>query len=456
MATKSLSTYKEELGIICERNGFTGVITEMLKNVLSYAIYEDQYNIMVANNELDPDKATNINDVIDYAMSRLYSVYRGQNPIITLQLKSTIQGSISKYQQLWSGNGFQIFALDEVNNIMVGDEFTINCIVSTKLEVIQASEDDIDVFYVDFSQAKDVSENFLLRATETIDWIDQTITKSTVDRVDKGYVQQVTSYDYGIRFYFNEEKESRNLQTYELQYFPYYGQDINPDDIQRMKINGFEIIQKSIQSHIEREGLNDGIGDKARSNINSQGTIRSNEDMLSMFNTLFADKVNSSTMIVTGNKSPEGYSLKTNSIYIFYAPKSESNDIKQSELVPYINAMTPYIPCKTTVINGVISTEAVKPLIVEKATTTTASITVEVFGSTSISTQAIFDYLNSLQNKVNLSISIYQLMAEINSLAVTGYSIVKLTKDGKDAIELNLKKNEYLKWQNVSVNLNNR
>lgn len=453
-STKSLSTYKSELRTIAERNGFGGVVTELLINMLSYAIYEDQTNILVASNEANPDKATEINNLIDFALSRLYSVYRGQNPILQVPMVSAVQTSIKKYDQLWAGKGFNVYALEDKNDIRIGDSITLRCIVAESIYSVDAEESNIDEYYIDFNLS-DVSEEFELKATETVNYDPVNCTKNIQVMMEPGeglyYALQCTSYNYGVRFYFPDPKDSRNLQSYRLRYVPYYNKNIAIEDLKSFNINGFDIDKSSIiiNQYIEREGVNDGIGEKAKMNLNALGSIRSNDDLLAIFNQMFYDKVASSSFEITGTNSSEGDSQ--GNIIIYYAPRSEDQpSITSQEIEKFKSTMLPYIPCTSSMDSeGTVITEPIKPLKIEKGTKVSSPITVDLCLDSDISTQAVSDYLHTLERKLGAKLDIYAMMAEINALSDS----IKYSKVTIGDIE-NLKITEYLIWSSIIINVN--
>lgn len=460
-STKSLSTYKSELRTIAERNGFGGVVTEFLINMLSYAIYEDQSNVLVATNEVNPDKATDINDIIDFALSRLYSVYRGQNPILTVPMVSAVQTSIKKYDQLWTGKGFNVYSLEDRNDIRVGDKFTLKCIVAESIFTVDAEESNIDAYYIDFN-LHDVSEEFVLEATETIDYNPVEVTKNIQTLMEPGeglyYALQCTSYNYGIRFYFPDTKDSRNLQAYRIKYVPYYNKGIDAVDLKSFNINGFDIDKTKIiiNQHIEREGVNDGIGEKAKMNLNALGSIRSNDDLLAIFNQMFYEKVASSSFEITGIQFNEDRTqiLDQGNIIIYYVPRvGDRSLITDQEIADFKNAMLPYIPCKSSMsTDGTIITEPIKPLKIKKGEEVQYPVIVDLYLDSDIDTIEISDYLHTLERKLGTQLDIYAMMAKINSLSdAIRYNRVRVSGSNTHRY---LENNQYLIWSNITINVN--
>lgn len=465
MSTKSLSTYKSELETITKRHGFSGVTTNYLISMLSYAIYEDQYNIMVANNELNPEKATDFNDVIDFAMSRMYKVYRGMNPLITVKLTAALDRDINRFDLLWAGKGFQVYSLQDYLDIKKDDTLFINCIVAKSLESVEAKEDDMDEYFIDFG-LKNVSETFILEATESVTFEEVGTTTSIQQLVDNAIPMQMTSYDYGIRFYFKDPKAERNMLTYKLTYFPYYDSDISENDLKGFNINGFDIIEKNITAHTQRDDITSGIGEKAKMNLNAMGVIRSNDDLLAVFNQMFQDKVKDSSFLLTdGSGTNPDEDSPSGNLLIYYVPKDPNNLISNDELASYYEAMTPYIPCKSTVMDdGTVVEDAIKPLKVVVASGIPFQIVVNLHLSASIDTQPVYDLLYGYEGKINIKLSVYNIIAAINALSpyisynksvIYDVNLLQSVVDPNDAIveEIELEKSQYLSWTNVTVNV---
>lgn len=451
MSTKSLSNYKDELKVIADRHGFSGTVTDFLINILSYSIYENQFNIMVASNEVDPEKAMNINSVIDYAISKMYSVFRGQNPMINFRVKSKVFKSIAKYDQLCSGKGWNVYSLDEIPEINIGQEVVIRGIVAKSLIKKEITpSDEMETYYIDFHET-DVSSHFLLEATESATFEEVKTTKSILKMVDEKLPMEMTSYDYGIRFYFSSTKEDRVQMSYRLSYFPLFSKDIDMEDIKKLKINGLDIEDTSFLGHIAKEGLNDGIGVKARLSSHADGSIKSNSDILSVFNELFQSKVKSSTILMTGvdhENSTQG------NIIVYYAPKDPDNLIRSTELNSFYDAMTPYIPCKTVVNSDNTSSEvAVKPLLIVVADKVLFNAKITVFTKSSVSRESIYNIMNSNEYKVGLHVSIYQILADINAVSGVAYAMIQVESSGVLLEEINMPPDKYLSWSDINLEI---
>lgn len=435
MNIKSLSTYNQEAKIIAERFGFSGAVVDFICSIISYGIYEDQMNLLTATNELNPDKATRINNVIDYAISRMYSVYRGSNPKLRLKIKATTTSSIARNAQLWSGKGFNVYSLMDLNMIK-GQSYLLDCIISTSLNEVEAKEDMHSAFSLDFNLS-DVSEDIQLFQAKTNYWEECNISKVMSDLTDKNIPLQVTSYNYGIRFYFKESRSERQSIAYKILYYPYYDEDILMEDLAKFNVNGFEVDDLTIINRQPREGLNDGIGDKSRGNLLSEGKIRSNTDILNIFNTYFSEKVLSSSMEITAS-----------SITIYYVPR---NGLEISNINEFLIYMTPYLPCYTTLDpSGKVTYNPIKPLNPVKANKVSASIDVSIKSANNIDLTPVYEYLDSLTNKLGILLDTYEISTKIAQLIDVSY--VKSYINGLSATSSNkLRNNQYLEWKSINL-----
>lgn len=180
---KSLSTYKLELTEIAARLGYSGIVVDMITSLLAYSIHENDFNNMIRANEMDPDKSTRINNIIDFAISRMYSIYRGTNPKILLTIRADLYQQLTKHQLIWSGKGFNVYNLTEVN-LSKDQEYTIECIVATSMESIESTSEMRHPFFIDFS-TKDVSEDVSLYQSIASDWEEMEFSKVMMDLTDK-------------------------------------------------------------------------------------------------------------------------------------------------------------------------------------------------------------------------------------------------------------------------------
>lgn len=110
---KSISQYKSELDKLAQSYGLKGVVTDYMTSILAYAIYEQSLNQQVIANELNPDTASNINSKIGYALRHLYSVFRGHNARVTLNITTVLSKSYKRGDILFQGSGWE---LDVVNS----------------------------------------------------------------------------------------------------------------------------------------------------------------------------------------------------------------------------------------------------------------------------------------------------------------------------------------------------
>lgn len=389
MNIKSLSQYRSELQEITQRSGLSGNVTNYLINVLAYSLYQDMMNKMTLINESDPDKAMNINSQIDYAIQRLYSVYRGRNNIVTLNLKALSAKSVNKYDIMMSGKGWNMYAMDSITSLTQDSTFTLECMIAPALNEIDAEVDNIHTYYVDFP-VSNVSENYELLSSDITGNEEYNVTPagtSVSDLIDLATPVQVTYYDYGLRIYFRDAIES--TQRFRLRYFEYDPRDMTLDDFSKINIPGFEVMDLQLSHYIERAGIDSGIGTLAKKNLIIQTRVRSITDLTDAFDQMFFTKSLASN-----------FELEGDTIVLYYIPKDPENLITDDELAEFKTRFQYYI-------NNEVKLEV--------ATSRNYYADITVYSSTPLDKDAIYALFDNESYKLGSSINRFQLIAQINA-----------------------------------------
>lgn len=99
---------------IAENNNLTGESVDLLIDLIAYAMYTEQFNIMTAIQENNLSTAKLMNSKIRSCMNVMYPVYRGRNARVKLLINTTQYLNKSKFDVLYSSNTFKLYAEDSL------------------------------------------------------------------------------------------------------------------------------------------------------------------------------------------------------------------------------------------------------------------------------------------------------------------------------------------------------
>lgn len=120
-----LSEIKRTLSSIASEHGLSGVSVELAKDLLAQAIYYSKVNCITLINNNSIDLSNNINTMIQYALSNLYPIYRGDNArIILWGFFSSSDVNIPRGTLVFSSKNFNLYAAHDICPT-VSDEITI-------------------------------------------------------------------------------------------------------------------------------------------------------------------------------------------------------------------------------------------------------------------------------------------------------------------------------------------
>ena len=334
---------KNELGEILTENGFRGPVAELLKSVCATTYYNILSKCISISRENLMDSAVNYNSLIALALKRMYSVFRGTNPRLTLTGKSNKLQVLKRGTLVYSGNEFN-FYVESDTELPVNKLTEIPLIASPEYrELTKVSNP--NNYYIEFRE-NNLSEDFILymQFNQEGDSISTrcNTTTSLREHISQGTILEMTIQDWGVRFYETAlsdknvmlsvfkylEDGNRIVEDWLSDHLTYEGDNISVDA--SFTITGFTFqslfmktddIGNIIGYQSPRETKKD-IKNHYSYQINTLALIRSNSDFLETFNHKFMSYIFDS-FVEAYNSS---YELP-NIAYTSRVPKTDSYPI---------------------------------------------------------------------------------------------------------------------------------
>jgi hypothetical protein len=86
---RSIDSYKNSIKKIASDLEITGDHVELLSSILAYSLYTNEINLLRYTNELSLYNSNFLSSKIIQSVDKMYSVYRGMNPVIELTFHTT-------------------------------------------------------------------------------------------------------------------------------------------------------------------------------------------------------------------------------------------------------------------------------------------------------------------------------------------------------------------------------
>lgn len=423
---------KTELSKIVKENGFKGPVAELLISVCATTYYNILSKCISISRENIMDSAANYNSLISLAMKRMYSVFRGTNP------KLTLTGSSSKLQVLkrgtlvYSGTDFNLYVESDIE-IPVNKEVNIPLVAAPDFKEISKVTNP-NAYFIEFRE-DNLSEDFILYKQNDQEG-DNTSTKcetttSLREHISEGTIFELTIQDWGVRFY---EKGLEDMNVM-LSVFKYLDngdqlvQDFLTDKLRSdgekvvfedtFTIKGFTFKYLTITEDTDgnvigyqspRESKQD-IKNHYSYQINTVSLIRSNSDFLEVFNQMFI-KYLFDSFCETYNSSSEitnvAYTSRTPKIdsypltVIYYSPRSKNSFISDVMMQEFTEAVKYY---------AVGNTLCACPGEVKSL-----DVVITLVKNTDSAIDDINEILSNYDGKFHKTLSILGLQSEINKL----------------------------------------
>jgi hypothetical protein len=442
---KTREEIRDELKKIAKDSNLQGTAVDFLISITSTAYYNALLNTITINKESNSDTLANINSAITLAAERMYSVFRGYNPKISIRAQFTEYHIFRRGDEVCDMGDYKLFVLKDT--IVSPNDYTeVPLIAST--EYITYENNNIGLKYFSEFITEDIS-------SDTIFYINDREIDTTVDfrtHLIEGIPFELTISDFGVRIYFTPETTTKlgrsygengfSIQNVGISGFKYvedidftnlkesdFNLKVNYDSSSSFYINISDSL--SPEGYIESQGLlresRDQIIANFKTQINSIGVIRSNTDLLDIVKEGFKNRI-----LDCSYEYPNG---NATSIIYYYIPKVDSL-LSQEEFQTFINSKISYF-----IFDSVVPKVANKKFITFNALIRT--------DNRENADKEIRLILSKLENKFNQNKRVTEVIAEIlkitNVLELKEFSVTdsegkelnSFTTDNKSYIIIN-------------------
>ena len=86
---RSIDEYKASIGKLASDLQIQGDHVTILTNMIAYALYTNELNLLRYTKEQSLTNSNFLSSKIQHAMDRMYSVYRGKNPVVEVKFYAT-------------------------------------------------------------------------------------------------------------------------------------------------------------------------------------------------------------------------------------------------------------------------------------------------------------------------------------------------------------------------------
>jgi hypothetical protein len=341
-----------DLRAIALNNNYKGEAVEMIIDLLTYSLYNEQVQIVNAIRESSISTAYSINSKIAQSMGVMYSVYRGKNPTVKFRFINNTLLSYNKLGLIYKSNSVRVYSDSTVviqpsidNSICTLSGILCSTDKYTSTKTITES----DRYYVDAeiddSILTDLSEDIKV----SINNVEYPTTRSFYDHMhtpiesngslDKLFI--LTIPGYGIRVYkkgYIDDSGSpvgyfKINDTITIECLKYTTlSSLNSDELKSMSIQGTELVNFDASDNQTYKGikLNNEVSrendDSILYNANYYSRIQSNilskSDVNVLFTEYFIEYVYSSA-----NEFIKGSDSSKDSMTIYYILKNGSVSI---------------------------------------------------------------------------------------------------------------------------------
>lgn len=371
----SRESIKEELQLIAKNHELKGESVDLQVDLLSYCLFHEQLEISNTARELSISSAVLINSKIELGMDRMYSVYRGNNPIVTLNMLSNSFIKADKLGLLYESSSFYVYAADPLNlTPTVGDSDGVRhpiqvqgILCKSEKIVASATVDKSNKYYIDLKidghLCNNLSEDIVVKIGIEGDMKEYKTTRFFPDHAKSVEPDELifvlTIPDFGIRLFKKGFFNVDDTVVAEVLTYTEFD-ELNQDELDKILIPGTELVEgeaypsgRSFLDNVPRENAK-----SLQYNSNFAGRVNHEIQSCSDVNYLFQEiniaKVLNSSYI---------YNDDTNSIDIYYIPKLPSNPLTALEISNFIKNYKSYFITMDMVIS--LGTKYIVPIFID-------------------------------------------------------------------------------------------
>lgn len=444
---------------IADNYKMRGEAVEMAVELVTYALFHEQVAIANTAKEMSLTDATLMDSKIAQCANVMYSVYRGRCPIVRLNLHFIAKVNKSKFDTLYEGNTFNLYASHPITETPDGSDDSTKQVeaIMSKFDLIDRTYDITKDNYMGLeitddngNTVNDISDDIIvqvLQKNEGMDSEPEWVEEYAVTRIFSDHCKSfgtnemifaLTIPGFGVRLFKKGNFTiGTSVRVKAVVYTPLSA--INTDALKRISISGatlmesrrmeddpdnpserMEVVTPAVEynGEIERPDV-DSLPYLANYAGRVSHQIQSNSDVNYFFSEVFVDRVMSSTFRFFkkgsvlpdnyGNIPEEGVSAGEDCLYIWYIKRKNAQSISDNEGTQFANAYGAYF------LNGNI--------IIEEATEIKVKLSLDVvLDSTETISEDVEAILESdFNNKLGSTLNKELLRARISKLSHLSY-----------------------------------
>lgn len=250
---------KEDLQSIAKDYGYQGEALNIIVDLLTYAIFHEQFDFLNTSRELSLDQATLMNSKIQRCIDVLYAVYRGRNPRIWVNVQFDGPVHRNKFDQLFDSNTFKIYAANQIDGWPDGKTHLIECIIAKRKLEVDNTINQLSKYYLDFKEdgkdgnlynniSEDIQVSVVSKGPNQSTLIDKKVyptTRLLSDHTrydgDEEQFLAITLPDFGLRLFRKNYFPVSSIIKIEA--FNYISlDDINIQEIDKLAFEGMTLV----------------------------------------------------------------------------------------------------------------------------------------------------------------------------------------------------------------------
>lgn len=463
---KTYSEILQDLQDIQNELKLEGDAVEINKRIAAYVYYHTQIDITNAIRESSINSAYLMNSKIEHCMDNMYSVFRGTNPILTLNLILNAELGYDKFDLVYNSNTFKLYAREVISQHPTlpngAGELTpiqIQLIVSSSDKIVYSPGKDARIlsdrkwpYYIDIKLdderlASNLSEHlFIYRqenendAKEEVSWT-RIFTEHASSAISDEQLFVLTIPDYGIRVYKKGYFDYNIDKNLHFEIIPY----TTIDDINLLDFSKITIPEGTLKSPAgltidQLPDPNDTTDLEQVINIDETGNLIESIDNTDLYQMILSPNIerqNTATLAYQSNFSGKSSNtmisnndilflfsetfidrvlscnfeldLESSSIVIYYVPNPDANAITATEKSDFINKYDKY-----GIANNMLA--------IQEGNRLTRTVTLEYVsdGLTDITEQAN-NIINSYNNILGQTLNQRELEGQFSKLQGVSY-----------------------------------
>lgn len=370
---------RQELLSIADSYEMRGEAMEMLVELVTYALYHEQVNIANTAKEMSLTDAMLMSSKIALCANSMYSVYRGSNPRVYLNVHFDAAVNKNKFDLLYEGNTFNLYMAEPMSGVPDGSEDSARVVetILSKYDIVDKTDwietstrYGYELTDSDGNTVDDISDDiqvFVSKSNSTEDMVEYPVTRLFSDHA-KSYDDEskalrskifaLTIPGYGVRLFKKGGFQvGSKIRVKGIVYSTMNG--VNTSLFSRITIPGITLKRTTVEVPDPDDPLEtisqttepvtytpevarqeaDTIPYEANYAGRVSHEIQSNSDVNYLFSEVFINKVQSSTFEFL-RKDTDG--VEEDTIRIYYIGKPNTKPVNNADKEMFVTEYGPY------------------------------------------------------------------------------------------------------------------